>query len=100
MSSSVAPDYAGDLALQAAWDLLASDAKAQLVDVRTVAEWNFVGLPDLSPLGRRGHCVEWQQFPTMAPNPDFVAETAATLNDTGAGRDVTVLLLCRSGVRS
>ena len=31
------------------WEALQKDPKAQLVDVRTDAEWNFVGLPDLSP---------------------------------------------------
>ena len=46
-----------------AWERLQADPKAQLVDVRTMAEWNFVGLPDLSALGRQVHCIEWQSFP-------------------------------------
>ena len=67
-----ATTYAGDLTAQEAWDLLAKDPKAQLVDVRTAAEWAFVGLPDLSAVGRQAVCNEWQMFPTMVPNPDFV----------------------------
>ena len=33
------------------WKALTANPKAQLVDVRTDAEWNFVGLPDLSAAG-------------------------------------------------
>ncbi|HEY2011164.1 MAG TPA: rhodanese-like domain-containing protein [Rhizomicrobium sp.] len=89
-------DYAGDISATEAWDRLRNDPKAQLLDVRTVAEWNFVGLPDLSTIGRRLHCVEWQSFPSGAQNPGFVAEVSKTLGDTGA----QVMVICRSGARS
>ncbi len=97
MTSNPSPDYAGDLSAEEAWALLKSDPKARLVDVRTTAEWNFVGLPDLSSLGRDVGLVEWQMFPTMQPNPDFVAATEAA---TGADKTAPVLFLCRSGARS
>lgn len=100
MSPSSSPDYAGDIDARQAWSLLETASQAQLIDVRTVAEWNFVGVPDLTSLGRRTHCIEWQQFPSMAPNPDFVAQAEAALAASGAGRDTPVLLLCRSGARS
>ena len=100
MSSSASPDYAGDLELTAAWALLASDPVAQLVDVRTVAEWSFVGLPDLSPLAREPHRVEWQGYPSMQINPNFVTDTAGRLEAAGAGPDTPILFLCRSGARS
>jgi len=97
MSSSPSSlDYAGDVGADEAWDMLKSDPTAQLVDVRTVAEWNFVGLPDLAMLGRKVHCVEWQMFPSMAPNPDFVAQTSGAL----AAPDAPVFFICRSGARS
>jgi rhodanese-related sulfurtransferase len=98
--SSSTPDYAGDVAAAEAWDMLQKNPKAQLVDVRTQAEWNFVGLPDISALGRRVHCIEWQDFPTMAPNPDFVSEACDALTAAGADKDTVVLFLCRSGARS
>ena len=88
--------YAGDISAEVAWERLKSDPKAQLVDVRTMAEWNFVGLPDLSSLSRKTHCVEWQSFPTGARNPGFVSEASQVLADKTA----PVLLLCRSGARS
>ncbi|HXC54963.1 MAG TPA: rhodanese-like domain-containing protein [Rhizomicrobium sp.] len=80
-----------------AWALLKSDPRARLVDVRTAAEWNFVGLPDLGALGRDVQLVEWQVFPTMQPNAAFVADTE---QGAGADKDAPVLLLCRSGARS
>ena len=100
MTPPSSPSYAGDVAPKEAWDLLADNPAAQLVDVRTLAEWNFVGLADLSGLGRRAHCIEWQSFPTMAVNPGFAAETAAAVTAAGADKDTPVLMLCRSGARS
>jgi rhodanese-related sulfurtransferase len=89
-------EYAGDISAAEAWERLQSDSRTQLVDVRTMAEWNFVGLPDLSALGRQVHCIEWQAFPSGARNPGFVVEASQALSDRGA----PVLLICRSGARS
>jgi len=88
--------YAGDLDPRAGYDLLAEDADAVLVDVRTRAEWSYVGLPDLSDLGKEVLRVEWQTFPDGAVNPDFVAH----LERAGVPKEAPVLFLCRSGVRS
>jgi rhodanese-related sulfurtransferase len=90
-------DYAGDISPAEAWAILQKDPKAQLVDVRTTAEWNYVGLPDLSSVGREAVLVEWQSFPAMRPNPTFVADTERT---TAVSKDTPLLFLCRSGVRS
>jgi rhodanese-related sulfurtransferase len=100
MSSSPSHDYAGDLNVGEAWDLLARDPKAQLVDVRTVAEWNFVGLPDLSRIERKVHCIEWQGYPTMQPNSNFVADAAEAVQAAGAAPQTPIVFLCRSGARS
>jgi len=100
MSPSSILDYAGDIGAAEAWEMLKKDPETQLVDVRTQAEWNFVGLPDISSLGRRVHCIEWQDFPALAPNPDFVAEVSGALAASGAKKETPVLFLCRSGARS
>lgn len=84
-----------DISLTEAWDLLTTDQRAVLIDVRTTAEWAFVGLPDLSSIGRELRTVEWSSFPNGALNPNFLAEATA-----GLDRDQPVLLLCRSGARS
>ena len=44
--------YAGDLTPEQAWELLRENPDAVLVDVRTDAEWKYVGVPDVSSLGR------------------------------------------------
>jgi rhodanese-related sulfurtransferase len=92
--------YAGDLAALEAWELLQKEPGARLVDVRTTAEWGFVGTPDLSGVGRELICVEWQSYPSMAQNPAFVEQTKAALARSGASGDTPVLFLCRSGARS
>ncbi|MEM9222846.1 MAG: rhodanese-like domain-containing protein [Pseudomonadota bacterium] len=73
------------------------DAKnAILVDVRTRAEWSFVGLPDLSEIGAEPILTEWQTFPTMAINADFGEALERAVPD----KTTAVYFLCRSGVRS
>ena len=57
-----------------AWEALKSDPNARLVDVRTDAEWNFVGVPDLSETGKQAVLIPWQVFPTMQRNPSFEDE--------------------------
>lgn len=88
-------DYAGDLTPQQAWDMLAADEAAVLVDVRTSAEWQWVGGADLSSLGKRATGVEWMRS-SGEPNERFVDE----LGEVGVGPDTAVLFLCRSGGRS
>jgi rhodanese-related sulfurtransferase len=91
--------YAGDLSPRETWDLLAKEPNAQLIDVRTEAEWNFVGIPDLGPLRRQALLCEWQRFPP-APNPTFVKEAAQALGGTGYAKGAPLVFLCRSGARS
>jgi rhodanese-related sulfurtransferase len=92
--------YAGDVSPVEAFELLQGNAKAQLVDVRTVAEWAFVGVPDLSGLQLELHRVEWQRYPDMTTNPEFVRGVVERLERSGASVDTPVLFLCRSGGRS
>ncbi|MGH6877289.1 MAG: rhodanese-like domain-containing protein [Rhizomicrobium sp.] len=94
------PNYAGDVSASQAWALLKDHPHAQLVDVRTAAEWTFVGEPDLSSLGRKPVRAEWQVYPAMSRNPDFVAAVSEKLGALGASRDRPILCLCRSGGRS
>jgi rhodanese-related sulfurtransferase len=100
MSSESRPHYAGDIDPQEAWAMMKADSRAQLVDVRTQAEWSFVGLPDLSGLDRDIHRIEWQTFPTMAPNPSFVADAGQAVLRSGGTKDAPVFFICRSGARS
>ncbi len=79
-----------------AWQALQSDPHAQLVDVRTDAEWTFVGLPDLSGAGKQPVLIPWQVYPSMQPHPDFVG----ALREAGLTPESRIMFLCRSGARS
>ena len=92
--------YAGDISPKQAWDMLAQDKTAVLVDVRTRPEWSFVGIPDLSNLGKQVILLSWQVYPEMKIDPDFVAKLKAQLPSGAGGADAPVLFLCRSGARS
>lgn len=87
--------YAGDLTPNQAWDLLRDEEAAVLVDVRTDAEWAFVGVPDLSEVGKQPVMEQWS---TLAGGPrpgDFVTAVSELV-----APDAPVVLLCRSGQRS
>lgn len=88
--------YAGDVTPQQAWDMVADGAI--LVDVRTAAEWQWVGRPDLSSAGAEPVFIEWVTWPGGAPNANF----AQQLLDAGLtpGEERPVVFLCRSGQRS
>ena len=73
--------------------MLRDNPAASLVDVRTDAEWRFVGLPDLTGVGREPVCISWVDT-NGTVNHDFAAQLAARVP---AG---PVLFLCRSGNRS
>jgi len=78
------------------WQALNEDPRAMLVDVRTDAEWTYVGMPDLSATGKPVVPIAWQLFPSMAVNPGFVE----ALHDAGLTPEHRLYFLCRSGARS
>lgn len=81
--------YAGALTPQEAFDLLRLAPGARLVDVRTRAEWDWVGrVPGAVE-------IEWNQYPGGVRNPHFLAELKRQVEP-----GVPVLFLCRSGARS
>ena len=88
--------YAGDITPEQAWKLLSETPEAVLVDVRTDAEWRFVGVPDLASLGRDVVYIEWNDFDGKH-NDNFVADL---LEHVPTGGDRPVVFLCRSGNRS
>jgi rhodanese-related sulfurtransferase len=88
--------YAGDIEPGEAWRILSEQPGAVLIDVRTPAEWAYVGVPDLSALGKQPVCVPWLLFPTMTVNDRCVEQVRAA----GVGRDAPLVFICRSGARS
>jgi rhodanese-related sulfurtransferase len=96
--------YAGDLSPKDAWDILQREPGAVLVDCRSQAEWSFVGLPDISTVGKQPVLVEWQSFmpATVDSKPRMMANLkfAEDLERAGVPKDASVIFLCRSGGRS
>lgn len=88
--------YAGDITPEQAWTILSEKPDAVLVDVRTKAEWSYVGIPDLTELGKQTVLIEWVTFPDGQRNSDFVGQ----LREAGIADDQPVVFLCRSGQRS
>ena len=93
-------DYGGEVTPSECWAQLHSEDPAILIDVRTRAEWAYVGLPAL-PAGTQPMIgQEWQVFPEMAIDPGFVTALTSRLKELGATTDSQLCFLCRSGVRS
>jgi len=78
------------------WEALRQNPRAQMVDVRTDAEWNFVGLPDLSAASKQVVPIQWQVYPTMQRNAGFIDQ----LREAGFTPEHHIYFICRSGQRS
>ncbi len=89
-----------DVTPQVAWAALAAQPSAFLIDVRSQAEWTFVGVPDVSGLGKDVILIEWQMFPSMHLNGSFADTLQAVLMERGGGQNSPLYFLCRSGGRS
>ena len=81
--------YAGAVTPAEACRLMQSGA-ARLVDVRTRFENEYVGRVPETPL------IEWKAIGAATPNAEFIAQLRSLEPD----RDVNLMFLCRSGVRS
>ncbi len=79
-----------------AWEVLRTDPMARLVDVRTDAEWDSVGIPDVSETGANPILIPWQIAPTMHVNAAFLEQ----LREAGATPEHKLFFICRSGARS
>jgi len=81
--------YQGELTPKEAYELLQLAPGATLVDVRTRAEWDWVGrIPGAVE-------IEWNLYPGNARNPHFIAELKRRVD-----AEALVMFICRSGVRS
>jgi rhodanese-related sulfurtransferase len=81
--------YGGALLPREAYELMQKAPGARLVDVRTRAEWDYVGRIPGSVQ------IEWQTYPGSRPNPNFLNELQSQTD-----KQQLVMFLCRSGARS
>ena len=100
MSQGMSGGHAGDVSAKEAWDALAKTPNATLVDVRTAAEWAYVGVPVLATLGKPTLLVEWDEFPSGELVPDFLGRLKAELDKLGIAKGAPLYFICRSGNRS
>jgi rhodanese-related sulfurtransferase len=89
-----------DVSGREAWERLQAAPTALLIDVRTRAEWAFVGIPDLSGIGKRALTAEWQSFPDNSVDPAFSTRLDGVLKELGVEPDTELFFICRSGGRS
>ena len=81
--------YAGALTPAEACEVWRLAPGAQLVDVRTRAEWHWVGrIPNAVE-------IEWETYPEKLRNPDFLNHLKQQVST-----EALLMFLCRSGVRS
>ncbi|MBV8594105.1 MAG: hypothetical protein JOZ27_07390 [Caulobacteraceae bacterium] len=92
--------YAGDILAVDAFRLLSDEPASVLIDVRTNAEWAYVGAPDLQAVGKAPLFLEWQTYPALEVDAGFVDRLASKLAEAGVARGAPLLFLCRSGARS
>jgi len=91
-------NYCGDVSASEAWDVLASDATARLVDVRTKVEWDLIGKPDLSSIGQQPIYLQWVTM--QGPNEKFVEQLEAALQEQRIPEHAPIYFMCQSGGRS
>ena len=81
--------YDGALRPDEAHRLLRDHPKAVLIDVRSRAEWDFVGrVPGAVE-------IEWTSYPGMQPNERFLEQLQSRVP-----KDAVAMFMCRSGGRS
>lgn len=81
--------YEGALTPRETWEILQHAPGARLIDVRSRAEWDWVGrIPNTIE-------IEWQSYPGMQLNPHFILELKRAVDP-----ESLLLFICRSGIRS
>jgi len=100
MGQGTSGSHAGDVSVDVAWGALNTTPEATLIDVRTAAEWAYVGVPTLASIGKTTILIEWDAFPSGALVPDFSGRLKAALDKAGVGPDAPLYFICRSGNRS
>jgi len=93
-------EYAGDVSAREAWAALEGTPAATLIDVRTRAEWTYVGVPQLPGLNKAPLFVAWDDFESGSLVPDFTGRLDAELARNGIGPEAPLYFICRSGARS
>ena len=79
-----------------AWEVLKSEKNSHLIDVRTIAEWSFVGHPDLQPINKKPIFLSWKLYPDMKTNENFISHLEKEITD----KESKLFFICKVGGRS
>jgi rhodanese-related sulfurtransferase len=89
-------NYGGDISPAEAFSYIKNN-QSFLIDVRTIPEWQFVGVPNLDGAAGKLLTLSWKHYPSFSLNAQFVDSLAA---DDSINKDTALFFLCRSGGRS
>lgn len=95
-ANALSMSYSGDITPVEAWSALTSNPQAQLIDVRTQAEWAFSGVPSLDSMSKTLKMISWKFYPNYDLNPRFITQLEAAVPD----KSTPLYFICKTGGRS
>ncbi len=91
---------AGEVYPDDCYGRLSVNSKSVIIDVRTKAEVQYVGIIDVSQIEAKMLFIEWQTYPTMQINNNFISEVETAMLRMEYTKEVEIYCLCRVGARS
>lgn len=91
------------IGLTEAFKNLTCQENSFLIDVRTIEEWQEVGIVDDGSLKNKSSLISWKKFPDMKINDNFLTEVEDFLNKASQNKslkNLSIFLICRGGSRS
>ena len=87
---------------KAAFEILAENKESLLVDVRTDAEFKFVGIVDSSKLSNETLLLPLLNFPNMSENSDFIKNLENHTKEISPQnhKNLQIFFICKTGGRS
>ncbi|MDX1950235.1 MAG: rhodanese-like domain-containing protein [Rickettsiales bacterium] len=79
-----------------AFQILKNEKNSYLIDVRTLPEWSFSGLPNLSEINKEVLRISWLFYPKMEFNSEFANHLQEEISD----KESKLFFLCKVGGRS
>ncbi len=88
--------YPKEISAKGAFEILKSEKNSFLIDVRTLPEWNFSGIPNLSEINKDVIRLSWLFYPKMDFNSEFANQLQNEIQDNNSN----LFFLCKVGGRS
>lgn len=84
-----------EITVSEAWDRLCQNQASQLIDVRTLSEWQSLGFPDLKEADKEAYKISVVDE-SFNLNPSYVAD----FEKLGFSKDQELFFICKAGGRS